>query len=122
MADPKWPDRDIAETAYWLRTLRRYGTDTKALAALRRRKAMAGRDVNQVRQAFSTMLHLHERTEELVADVLHNAKRSFHPQLTRAQFDTCTIAIRNKLIQEFPDMDDAIGYMVAMLWHMPYVR
>ncbi len=122
MADPKCPDRDIAETAYSLRTLKRYGTETKALAALRKRKAMAGHDVNEVRQAFATMLHLHDRTEELVADVLRHAKRSFHPQLTRDQFDAGTIVIRNQLSKEFPNLDDAIGYMISMLWHMPYVR
>lgn len=122
MADSKWLDRDIAETAYWLRALGRYGTEAKAFTALRKRKAMAGLNANELEQAFVTMLHLHDRTEELLADVLRNANRSYHPQLSTEQFDAGSIAIRDQLTNEFPDLDSAIEYMIAMLWHMPYVR
>ena len=115
-------ERDIAETAYWFRSFDRYGTESKALKALLKRKSMVGCDVDKLASRFRAMVQLHDKTLEHSKSVLRNAKRSFHPQLTKAQFDDGTERIRNHLVQEFSDVPDSIEYMIAMLWHMPYVR
>ena len=115
-------ERDIAETAYWFRTFDRYGTESKALAALLKRKSMAGCKKEALSKQLHTMIRLHDKTLEQIANVLRDAKRSFHPQLTQKQFDAGTIRIRENLSGEFQNIPDSIEYMIAMLWHMPYVR
>ena len=115
-------ERVIAETAYSLRVLGYYGSQSKAVTALLNRKAMSGFGRQSATDALDEELALFDRTEVLVKSVLRRAKRSYHPQLTQEQFDAGADFIKGSLATEFPHLSGSIEYMIAMLWHMPRVR
>jgi len=122
MIDLERQERNIAETAYWLRELGYYGTEAKAVTALLKRKGMDHLDRQTATDALNEELALLDRTQILSQDVLQRAKKSYHPQLTHEQFESGTEFIREELISEFPKLTQSIDYMVAMLWLMPRVR
>lgn len=122
MIDQKAQERNVAETAYGLRVHGYYGSETKAVAALLKRKGMDKFDRQAATNALSIALALLDRTESLVKTVLQRANRSYHFQLTQQEFDAGTEFIRGTLAKEFPGLLHSIDYMIAMLWHMPYVR
>ncbi len=123
MIDAKRIERNITETAYCLKVLGYYdGTESKALSAVRKRKGMDGLDRQSAADALSVALGLLDRTQTLGKSVLQQANRNYHPQLSREQFDAGTTFIREHLAKEFPASTLSIEYMMAMLWHMPYVR
>ena len=115
-------ERVIAETAYSLRVLGCYGSQSKAVTALLNRRAMSGVDRQSATNALDDELALLDRTEVLVKSVLQRAERSYHPQLTQEQFDAGTDFINESLATDFPHLSGSIEYMIAMLWHMPRVR
>ena len=122
MMELEWQERNIAEVAYYLRVLGYYGTESKAVAALLRRKGMDKFDRQSLTDALTEELALLDRTESLIKTVLQRANKSYHPQLTSEQFDAGTEFIREELVREFPKLTRSIDYMIAMLWDMPRVR
>jgi len=122
MVDTERQEESAAETAYWLRELGYYGSESKAVTALRNRKGMGDLDRESATDALTEQLALLDRTKVLVQDVLVRAKRSYHPDLSQEQYKSGTECIAKQLSSEFPNLAQSIDYMLAMLWHMPRVR
>lgn len=122
MIDPEPQQRCIAETAYGFRILGYYGTESKAVTALQKRKGMEHFDRQSATEALNEELSLIDRTQILIQGVLKREKKRYHSQLTQEQFEAGTEFIRKELVGEFPKLAQSVDYMLAMLWHMPRVR
>lgn len=122
MIDLERQERNVAETAYCFRVLEYYGSESKAVLALLKRKGMDKFDRKTAMEALTEELTLLDRTESLIKAVLQRANKNYHPQLTAEQFDAGTEFIRGELAKLFPKLTRSIDYMIAMLWHMPRVR
>lgn len=114
--------RNCAEAAYFFKTHGYYGSTAGTITALKRRKDTKDCDRAALKEALDHALAILERQEELGREVLKQNRTSFHSQLTPAQFELGTTAIRDSLTKEFPNDSETIDYFIAMNWHQPHHR
>jgi hypothetical protein len=43
-------------------------------------------------------------------------------ELSEKEFNSSMARMTDTMRKEFPGAEETVDYMVAMLWHMPYVR
>lgn len=114
--------RNIAQTAYFLLKYGYYGSESKAVSALRKRKDTRQCDRSFLASSLANAIAIVHRLDDLAASVLKKYRKSYHPQLTEDQFKAGEQSLKQALLSEFPDSETEIDYLMAMLWHMPYVR
>ena len=114
--------RNIAQAAYFLLKHGYYGSESKAVSALRRRKDTRQCDPKFLASSLANAIAVVHRLDDLAASVLKKYSKSYHPQLTEDEFKAGEQSLKQALLSEFPDSKTEIDYLMAMLWHMPYVR
>ena len=112
----------VAETAYcWLR-YKNYGSETKALHALRRRKGMGHLSKDAAKHLLDKAVEILLRTEALREETAARFGKPSFFHLTEEQFQSGVEKARVSLLKEFPDHEATIHYMLGMLWEMAYRR
>lgn len=112
----------IAQTAYCLRVRGDYGSEPKAVAAMRKRIGAKVIDREAANRSLTEGLTLFERTEALIAERLRLAGRSDVSCLSVEEDASGTEYITADLLSEFPTNSLSVDCMLAMLWCMPRNR
>ena len=113
---------NIAQAAYFLLKHGYYGSERKAVSALRRRKDTRQCDSEFLASSLANAISMVHRLDVLAASVLRKHSKSYHPQLTKDEFMAGRQSLKQALLREFPDSEIEIDYLMAMLWDMPYLR
>ena len=112
----------VAETAYcWLR-YNNYGSEAKAIKAMRRRKAMGHLPAETAKVLLDKAVEILLRTEALREETAARFGKPSFFHLTEEQFQSGVEKARVSLLKEFPDHEATIHYMLGMLWEMAYRR
>lgn len=114
--------QNIAQTAYLLLKYGYYGSERKAVSALRRRKCAQQYDPSFLATSLANATAIVRRLDDLAASILKKYQKSYHSQLTKDQFTAGEQCLKQALLSEFPESKAEIDYLIGMLWHMHYVK
>lgn len=89
---------------------------------MRRRKNTRQCDPAFLESSLANAIAIIHRLDDLAASVLKKYSKSYHPQLAIEEFEAGEQSLKQALFSEFPDSGTEINYLMAMIWHMPYVR
>lgn len=113
---------NFAETAYWWIHHGGYGSEAKALRAVRRRKGMDRLDETTLRRRFGLAVAICRQTVELCEAEIGRHGHDHRYRLSAEEHADGTSRIEAALHEAFPGSEDTVDYMVGMLWEMPYER
>jgi len=112
----------VAQTAFCWLEYNYYGSETKAIKALIKRKGMERLNQDDARQRLSKAIQVLKRTKELRELTVNKLGKTSISYLTRDEFKDLYVYIDALLKREFPDLEITINYMLGMVLRMPYQR
>ena len=112
----------IAQAAFFWIDYGCYGSEGRAISALRRWKGMSRFDREFVKQRLSVAAAVARRAVELRQTVPAQYDVEHYCLLSREQHREARQRLCSTLADEFPSMATTVRYMVAMVWDMPYER
>jgi hypothetical protein len=112
----------IAQTAFCWLEYNYYGSETKAIKSLVKRKGTEQLNQDIARQRLAIAIQVFKRAKELRETTVNELGKSSVSYLTQDEFKERSIYIEALLKREFPGLEVTINYMLGMVWRMPYWR
>ena len=112
----------VAQAAYCWIELVYYGSEAKAIKALRARKGMENVESDVIRDHLRLSVEILNRIKDLRSEVISAHRKTSITMLSEDEYISGRSQLESLLEKEYQGSGTITSYMMRMLWDMPALR